>query len=476
MNSIFYKPENAWAGDFIPFCKDGEFRLFYLHDWRNIDQFGEGVPWYQIGTKDFVHFTEYGEMLSRGTKDEQDLYVFTGSVIEAEGSFHIFYTGHNGWFPGLGRPAQAVMHAVSDDLLHWTKVPGDIYYSPSELYEPNDWRDPFVFWNDEAGEYWMLVAARHKSGPDRRRGVTAYCASKDLKKWEVRGDFYAPGLYYTHECPDLFQMGGWWYLVFSEYTDKIVTRYRMAKSVEGPWLAPRDDTFDGRGYYAAKTWSDGSKRYLFGWIPTREDGQDYNPWNWGGNLAVHELTQNADGTLAVKAPAGVSNAFGRGEAPRFTGGTGRWHAVENGLSVEAEGSYSCALSEDVMPGICKISADISFSNDTKGFGFMLRSDSDADKGYYVRLEPQMNRMVFDSWPRKEPDKPFMLELERPVCLSPEEPVHLDAYIDHTICVVYLNNAVAMSARMYNIQAGLFGVFASEGSVVFSNVELCHPIV
>src|ERR1051326_4692312 len=106
MTNFFYKPENAWAADFIPFYKDGRFRLFYLLDWRDPANHGEGTPWYQISATDFCHFTEHGEMLPRGTREEQDLYVFTGSVIEAEGRFHIFYTGHNPHFRAQGRPEQ----------------------------------------------------------------------------------------------------------------------------------------------------------------------------------------------------------------------------------------------------------------------------------------------------------------------------------------------------------------------------------
>ena len=42
-----------------------------------------------------------------------------------------------------------------------------------------DWRDPFPFWNEEAGEYWMLLAAREKAGPDNRRGCIALMTSPD---------------------------------------------------------------------------------------------------------------------------------------------------------------------------------------------------------------------------------------------------------------------------------------------------------
>ncbi|MBZ0288496.1 MAG: hypothetical protein K8I30_12840, partial [Anaerolineae bacterium] len=66
-----------------------------------------------------------------------------------------FYTGHNPHFRAAGKPEQAVMHATSPDLVTWTKDPANpILFSDFERYEPHDWRDPFVFWNDEAREWW----------------------------------------------------------------------------------------------------------------------------------------------------------------------------------------------------------------------------------------------------------------------------------------------------------------------------------
>ena len=41
---------------------------------------------------------------------------------------------------------------------------------------------------------------------------------------------------------------------------------------------------------------------LPGWLATREDRKDYNAWNWGGNLVVHEVVQQKDGSLTVKPP------------------------------------------------------------------------------------------------------------------------------------------------------------------------------
>lgn len=470
--SVFYKPLDGVTGDFIPFFFDNAFHLFYLKDYRDAEKHGEGTPWFQITTQDFVHFADHGEMLKRGSVADQDLYVFTGSAIQAGGKFHIFYTGHNPHLRRQGKPEQAVMHAVSDDLIHWTKIPADTFFAPQDQYEPHDWRDPFVFWNPDAHEYWMLLAARTKQGPSRRRGCTALCTSTDLSNWQVRSPFWTPALFFTHECPDLFKMGDWWYLIFSEFSERCVTRYRMSRSINGPWLRPQEDTFDGRAFYAAKTASDGNKRYLFGWNPTRTDKKDDSGWQWGGNLVVHEVHQRADGTLSVGLPASVSASFNRQLPVAFTPALGETRIQGTQVGVPASGTFACA-SAGTLPDCCKIETQISFTPETQGCGLFLRSSDDFEEGYYIRLEPQQNRLVFDRWPRNG-DQPFSIGLERPIALSPEKPVHMTILVDGSICEVYLNDEVAMSVRLYDHSQGQWGVFCEEGSAFFTQTSLSAP--
>src|SRR5262249_13307817 len=124
-----------------------------------------------------------------------------------------------------------------------------------------------------------------------------------LEHWALREPLWAPELYITHECPDLFRIGEWWYLLYSTYSERSVTHYRMSRSLQGPWLAPAVDTFDARAYYAAKSAGVGHQRYLFGWLPTRTHEKDDGEWNWGGQLVVHELLQGPEGLLALRAPA-----------------------------------------------------------------------------------------------------------------------------------------------------------------------------
>jgi len=465
---ILYRPADGVAGDFIPFWWEGDYHLFYLKDYRGAPGRGEGVPWWHLVTRDFVHFDDWGEALPRGPAGAQDQWVFTGSVLAAGERFHIFYTGHNPQRKQQGGCMQAVLRADSDDLRAWTKRPEFFFPAPAEEgYEPDDWRDPFVFWNDEAKEYWMLLAARRAAGPPRHRGLIALAASKDLHNWEVREPFWAPDLYYTHECPDLFRIGEWWYLVYSTFSERCVTHYRMSRSLAGPWMAPADDAFDARAYYAAKTAGDGERRFVFGWLPTRQGDKDDGGWQWGGELVVHELVQRGDGTLAARLPATVAAAFRRPLSVRPAPVLGPWDLADQRVTARCPGRLA-ALTLGRMPAECLIDLTLEFAPGTAAAGVLLRAADDLASYYQLRLEPAARRIVFDRWPRPG-DQPFMLE--RPLALEAGRPVRLRIVVDGTCLVAYADDEVALSCRMYDHGAGQLGLFAAEGEAAFGELAV-----
>jgi beta-fructofuranosidase len=466
--SLFYRPQHGAAADFIPFYWQGAYHLFYLKDYRDPVGHGEGTPWFHLVTRDFIHFEDWGEALPRGGAADQDLFVFTGSVIERQGIFHIFYTGHNPHLRERGLPEQAVMHAVSPDLRHWTKDPAFRSFAPTmDGYEPHDWRDPFVFWDQAAGEYSMLLAARKSSGPARQRGLTARMASFDLTHWEIRPPFWTPDLYFTHECPDLFRIGDWWYLVYSTFSERCVTHYRMSRSLAGPWLAPANDTFDGRAYYAAKTAGDEHHRYIFGWLPTRSAEKDDGDWNWGGNLVVHEIIQQEDGTLSVKAPDIVLSAFSSPLALTPCEIIGPWRFEAGYITGGAPGRAASLLLAD-LPAGCRVEAGLAYAPGTTSFGLLLRADASLDHYYQLRFEPANQRMVFDRWPRPG-DQPFLLE--RPLPMAASKPIRLHLLLDGTCAAAYVDDRVALCCRLYNHREGQLGLFANEGEVEFSNLAV-----
>ena len=445
MEKLFYKPEIGFAADFIPFWDNGEFHLFYLKDFRDHATYGEGTPWYHISTTDFINYKDWGEAIPRGTPDEPDLYIFTGSVIKAFGKYHIFYTAHNHHMVQKNLPMQVVAHAVSDDLDKWTKIKQDSFQADPEKYEVNDFRDPFVFYNEEMGKYCMLIVSRKKNC-GYTAGFTGFYCSDDLINWTDLGDFWAPGMYHTHECPDLFKIGDCWYMIYSEYSDRRMTRYVMSKSLSGPWIIPDDDYFDGKAYYAAKTASDGDKRYIFGWIATRSDNNDNGYWMWGGHLGVYEIIQRADGTLACKIPDSYKD-IGKLEA----------EITEPVKIYNKSGKAEVDLFK-CTSDYYKIDAEIKFDGDVKQFGITFASSFETKHGYKYEFFRKQNKVVFSAITQA-----INIDgLERPVNLDCGESVKLTLIVQDNICVLYVGGDIVLSSRFHNNAGDDISLFAVGG--------------
>jgi len=254
----------------------------------------------------------------------------------------------------------------------------------------------------------------------------------------------------------------------------------MSRSMSGPWRAPAEDGLDGRGFYAAKTASDGRRRYAFGWIPTKRGQADGEAWEWAGDLAIHQLDQRPDGTLASRLPVSVRNSFTRRmPLPDSRPLSGDWKIQGGTWKSEAPDSVAELLVAELPPQ-CKVTADIRFQADTRECGVILRGTSGPEAGYYLRLEPGRRRFVLDTWPRTTPgehqwqvggDKPHAIETERLIELAPETVHRLEIIVDGSIGVAYLGDEVAMSFRMYDQESGALGLFVADGSATFSNVEI-----
>ena len=89
MTKLYYQFPNTWFGDCMPFGKGDQFYLFHQRDTRKPCPFGEPFGWDLAVTSDFVHYEDKGTALPRGTDEEQDQFIFAGSVFEAEGKYHI---------------------------------------------------------------------------------------------------------------------------------------------------------------------------------------------------------------------------------------------------------------------------------------------------------------------------------------------------------------------------------------------------
>jgi beta-fructofuranosidase len=190
-------------------------------------------------------------------------------------------------------------------------------------FEDIDFRDPYVFFNEEENKYWMLVATRLSNGPHWTRGCIALLTSTDLDRWVVEPEpLYSPNDMLCPECPELFTLGnGKWYLVYSRFhAPNEGTVYRVADSPRGPFRMPRDGShgrLDGRRWYAAKSCpkaGDPSKRIFFGWIGDYVDEE--GKWLWGGDMGLpREVSADSHGHLSISLPQEVQEHISRTYQP-----------------------------------------------------------------------------------------------------------------------------------------------------------------
>lgn len=457
MNQLYYQYPGTWFGDCMPYGKGEEFYLFHQRDNRNPCPFGEPFGWDLATTSDFVHYKDMGTAIPRGTDEEQDQFIYAGSIFEGEGQYHAFYTGYNREYPKQGKASQVLMHAVSDDLVHWTKTQDKLTFTPQEGYDPDDWRDPFVLWDEDKQQYMLILGARLAGPKTVQSGRTVKFTSKDLKNWKFEGDFWAPGLFVMHEMVDLFKIGDWWYHVVTEYSDRSKMIYRMSKSIDGPWIAPKDDAFDGRAYYAGRTFCLNGHRILFGWVATKEDCDDRKNYEWAGTFVPHEVYQREDGTLGVKVPDTVWEAFVNREK------------VEDFVLESPAGRTERVLKEHCGE-LFSVEADVTFSEGTHAFGIRVYDDVQTEQSYQFIFHCNEDRYLCE----KNPNWPWYSYLsqgsERPITLEPGQKYHIRLIVDDTIGTIYVNG-VALNARLYTKPGDALGIFASEGTIQVENCSI-----
>jgi beta-fructofuranosidase len=453
----------GWAGDVMPFYENGVFHLYFLHDALSKPA-GEGFhDIHEFETTDFVDYDYAGRAIDYGSSNDPDFAVGTGSVIKVQSTYYFYYTGHNGNSGFLANnPRESVLLATSKDLENWTKKEDFIITAPNGYYD-FDFRDPHVFYNEEAGEYWMLVSTQ----TDARKAVVLLFTSSDpaTDTWENQGALYTASdeeNYLMLEVADIFKMGNYWYLLFSENWNDKVTHYRVADSPSGPWRTPERDIIDGQYFYAGKTVSDGNKRYIMGWTARKSPETNSGNKEFGGNLVIHELYQESNREeLFVKAPNTVSSAFSSNISLDVLESSENATTGTNNYNLDAQNEQSKVVFNSLGKS-AKLSGTVSISSEANG-GIFLAGSSNPSDSFRIQLEPRNNKIIainngsfinvvnFDFQSNKEYD--------------------FELYVDGSVVVLYVNDEIAFSNRVYNAYDSNWGLYAEYGEVTFYKVQV-----
>lgn len=464
--NLFPSPEGGYVGDVMPYVtEDGKLEIYYLYD---TDSNGQGYhPIYKYVTDDLVGYEDCGKVMDFGTMADPDPALGTGSVMmDKDGQFHLFYTGHND-SGNHGQGKESVMHAVSSDRQSWEKLPDDTFFAP-EGYAKDDFRDPEVFWSEADGCYWMLLAAHHNDF----QGVTLKYTSTDLHTWKLDGSIYSPGRHFMMECPNVFQIGDKWYLVYS-WDSK--TYYAIGDSMNGPFEAPEHNVLDGGGFimYAAKHAKLNGTDYLCAWLGRAGLSDDSGLYQWAGSVLNHQVVQLPDGTLGVCAPETYNNYFTEAKALNITAKTGTVNIDGSNVTLSAPAGEYALADMGTRPGTMLLECDVTLGSDgCVGFAFGGWEKNSAYTG--LCLDAARNLVHYEG-----------TELEDLAKYDPEGLVYFDfsksdthhvkLVCENEVVVLYIDNTVALSSRISrSINGAHIALFADGCDGSFRNVTAFVP--
>ncbi|MBM7420255.1 MULTISPECIES: glycoside hydrolase family 32 protein [Chryseobacterium] len=459
---------SGYVGDVMPYYENGKFHLFFLHDAKTKPA-GEGFhDIHSFETSNLTDFSYQGRMIPYGKSNEPDFAVGTGSMIKVGNTYYYYYTGHNATGSFLqDNPRESILLATSTDMKNWTKIKSFKMTAPIGYYD-FEFRDPHVFYNEQESKYWMLISAQNDG--DRKAVILKMTTTDPASgNWVSEGTIYtssAPENYIMLECPDLFKMGNYWYLLFSEnWSSTTGTQYRMSTSPNGPWIKPADPRFDGSYLYAAKTASDGINRYLFGWTARKVPESNSGGKDWAGNLVTHQLVQNADGTLGVKQPQAISSLFTQSTTLTLEKASG--NATQNGNSISI-GNNGVATFANLKVAN-QINFDLKISNSGSS-GLILAHDVDQGNGMKIAFEPKFNRIAAYSMVNGTENFDNLYAMT----FDPDHTYKINVTISNNVCIVYIDNKVAFSSRVYNVNAKKWSLFGDNNQSVYSNITIKNP--
>jgi len=465
---IHYKPLDGHVGDVVPFYWEGVYHAFYLKRREGI-----GTSYGHAASRDLVHWETLPDAIDVGKPGEPDHgNCFTGSIIQRDGVFHLFYTGHTPDNPPY--PTETICHATSRDLIHWQKdASNPILQADERWYERDDWRDPFVFWNCEEQRYWMLLTARLRGAAVPRSGCVALATSPDLRHWEVHPPLWVPHIAFALECCDVFRAVGRHFLIFSN----VETRYRTFRDWKDvPFYHPPTDALDTPRFYAAKAFHVGDRHLLAGWVSSNKGERDEGAWEWGGAMGmVRELVPEEDGHLWIRVPEEVRSVFKRlvytsiGEKAYPSAVQpvlGEWQR-KGSLLIGIPGSEFALATLPKMPADFRLYVEVSLQAGTKG-GFLLRLQPRIDAGYQVVLDEPRQRLLVRRW---EAWGEHPSAIERPFEIKADSPVRVEAYVMGSILEIFLDDKVALTTRIYDYKHGDLGIFVYNSPVSISRMEV-----
>jgi len=364
--------------------------------------------------------------------------VFSGSAVLDNGKPTMIYTGVAPPSPGkeatlrdgahVWRETQCLAVAQDDDLRTWKKLPAAVIDTPPPGLTVTGFRDPYI-WRE--GDSWMLILG---SGLHGKGGMILLYKSPDLRHWTYLHPLIEGSPATTDavnpvqtgemwECPDFFPLGDKHVLLISSM-GKVL--WKVGTYANRRFTPEKEGVVDWGSYYAAKSMLDEhGNRILWGWIPETRPDADLIAAGWAGAMALPRvLSLNSQNELQMEVAYAV-------------------HELRDAhTSVNPEQLAEIRRQKLDALRIHDLAAELELRIFPKADEFTIRLQSDRGDFATIACSNQGGRRQF----RVNTVKALLAG-------AAGSPVQLHMFLDGSVLEVFVNQTLALTARIYDVPAG-----------------------
>ncbi|CAK1551556.1 unnamed protein product [Leptosia nina] len=316
-------PPKGWMNDPNGFCIfKGEYHLFYQHN--PYSSYGPGiVHWGHAVSRDLLHWKHLPVAL-----DPDQWYdnggVFSGSCLVDAGKMYLYYTGNVNHEKETPDHSQYQALATSENGYDVSKYEMNPVINGSE-YQP-DLRDPKVWKHGD--KYYMVLGNSFKGQSNETLGRVLLWVSSDKINWEKASILLESDgeLGYMFECPDFFELDGYWVLLFSPQgvkpqgdnyknlfqTGYVVGRFDYKTNVFTPVFKFKE-LDHGHDLYATQSTLDRQgKRIVIAWMDMWDQNYPEQAEGFNGQMTIpRRLQLTKDGRIIQTPVKDILAARGR---------------------------------------------------------------------------------------------------------------------------------------------------------------------
>ncbi|CAH0629115.1 unnamed protein product [Chrysodeixis includens] len=313
-------PPYGWMNDPNGFCEfKNEYHLFYQYNPESAEEPGI-AHWGHAKSSDLFHW-EHMPIALYPDQSFDKTGVFSGSALIENNTMYLFYTGNVNFPNQYPEREQRQAMAISTDGVHIQKYEGNPILKGDDR-QPHI-RDPKVWKHGHT--YYMVLG---NSLNNHTVGRVLLYTSKDLTSWteaSILGESDG-SMGYMWECPDFFELGGKWVLLFSPQGleprgDKYKNLYQTGYIVgdfdyKSNLFTPLTEFVEldhGHDFYATQTLLDHrGKRVVVAWFDMWENEYPEQKDGFTGQITLPRyLYLTRDNRLIQKPVRQISNIRGK---------------------------------------------------------------------------------------------------------------------------------------------------------------------